>query len=319
MLSMRVARWGWKVDVRSETRSGAGRDGEQSAHAASAEPPNTVEALRALLRMSRWRRTSRSRNDVRARGFGFGDMVPAVAGTGEQFVGLLRDLEPEDGGRPVPGMAWTVAETATHMLTILRRAQDPRRSDTLDGLAQLNALQITEIEERELRSLADLIEGHVHVIRRIGSAGRVLSALRIGRWINFPLHVGLWADVPTASSYVLFDLLAHGDDIARATGRPWTIAPDCAALVLRSSLPALLPWVSPEALDGPRDHTTFTFPDADDAFAVGLGDGDYTVQPVARRHATVELDPVDLFLAIAGRREPATDTIARISAWYQPI
>lgn len=297
-----------------------GKRTEPASYAGTLEPPSMLQGMRGLLRMSRWRRTSRSRDDVRAEGFGLADMVPAIVGTGERFVGLLRELEPEDGDRPVPGMTWTVAETATHMLTILRRGDgDPSRSDTLEGLARLNDLQIAEVEERDLRKLADLIEGHVHVLRRIGSSGRVLWALRIGRWINIPLHMGVWADMPTGSSYLLFDLLGHGDDMARATGRSWNIEPDHAALVLRSSLPALGPWVSPDALDGPREQTTFTFPNTDYALDVEIGDGGYEVHPTASERATVEVDPVDTFLAVAGRREPATEDIARIAGWYHPI
>lgn len=293
--------------------------GQPSTHATELEPPSTLQRLRALLRISRWLRTSRSYNDVRAEGFGVADTLPAAVEVGERFVSLLRDLEPNDGDRPVPGMAWTVAETATHMLTLLRRGGDPRRADTLEGLRQLNARQIAEVEERDLGELTDLIEAYVSGFRSMIPIHRALWALRVGRWINFPLHVGLWADLATAGSYTLVEFLAHGDDIARATGRSWTITPDHAALALRSCLPATAPWISPEVLNGSREHTTFTFPNVDYALAFEVGEGNFTVHPVARQQATLELDPVELLLAFAGRHEPATEAIARISNCYQPL
>jgi uncharacterized protein (TIGR03083 family) len=283
------------------------------------QPLGLLQGTRALLRLSRWRPRSRGPDDVRAEGFGMGDMVGPLIATGERFVGLLRALDPDEAERQVPGMDWTVGETATHMLTIFRRAADPRRSTTLEGLAELNDVQIAEVDTRDVRLLADGIEAHLVVLHRIGSVGTVLWALRVGRWINVPLHMGLWADMPTASSYMLLDCLAHGDDIARATGRAWDIPQDHAALALRSSLPALGTWARREVLDGPPQQARFTFPAADFALCAEVGEGAYRVRPIDMDRADVEVDPVNLFLAITGRREPEDEAATRIAAWYQPI
>jgi uncharacterized protein (TIGR03083 family) len=248
-----------------------------------------------------------------------GDMVGPIVQTGQRFAGLLRDLDPSEGDRPVPDMEWTVAETAVHMLTIYRRAANPRRSPTLEGLAELNDVQIAEIESRDVHELADAIEAHVGALGRIGSLGATLWKLRIGRWINVPLHMGLWADLPTASSYLLLDSLAHGDDIARGTGRTWDIPPDHAALALRTSLPALGPWVPHEVLNGPSQKIRFSFPGADYALSAEIGEGSYRVRPVIRDQTATEVEPVHLFLAVTGRREPESGPVSRIAACYRPI
>jgi uncharacterized protein (TIGR03083 family) len=247
------------------------------------------------------------------------DMVGPIVETGHRFAGLLRELDPGDGDRRVPDMEWTVAETAVHMLTIYRRAADPRRSPTLEGLAELNDVQIAEIKTRDVHALADAIEAHVGVLGRLGSVGATLWTLRVGRWINVPLHMGLWADMPTASSYMLLDSLAHGDDIARGTGRTWDIPPDHAALALRTSLPALGTWVPDEVLNGPRQQVRFSFPGAGYALSAEIGEGSYRVRSVVRDQTEVEVEPVHLFLAVTGRREPESGPVARIAAWYQPI
>jgi uncharacterized protein (TIGR03083 family) len=253
---------------------------------------------------------------VWAAGFGMAEMVPALDAGGRNFVGVLRSLEPTDGDRPVPPTKWTVAETAVHVLTIIRRGLgDRRRADSLEGLAQLNDQCIDEIPERQVEAIADLIETDMkRYIDLLAALTDDVADLRV-----VPLHAEVQADLPTALSYQLFDFLAHGFDIARATGRPWKIDPHHAALVLRASLPAIRPWVTNDAISGPRQRTVISFPDADFALALQTGDGAYQVQPATTDEADVEIDPVDLFLALAGRQKASDPTVGRLASWYAPI
>jgi hypothetical protein len=55
-------------------------------------------------------------------------VVTAFEGAWRQFIDVIRGLDPADGSRPVPHLDWTVAEMAAHVLTVLRRAGDPRRA-----------------------------------------------------------------------------------------------------------------------------------------------------------------------------------------------
>jgi uncharacterized protein (TIGR03083 family) len=253
---------------------------------------------------------------VRAVGFGMREMVPALEAAGRNFVALLRTLEPADGDRPVPAMTWTVAETAVHMLNIVRRGVgDRRRADSLEGLAQLNDQCIDEIPERQLGAIADLIETDTK--REIDLLAGATDDVIRSRVID--LHAGVRADIPTALSYQLFDFLGHGFDIARATGRTWKIDPAHAALVLRASLPALRPWVTDDANSGSRQRIVVTFPEADSALAVQTGGRAYRVEPATTDEADAKIDPVELFLALAGRQDASDPAVDQLASWYAPI
>lgn len=253
---------------------------------------------------------------VRAEGFGLGEMIQMLEEAGGQFVSLLRSLDGSDGDRPIPNMTWTVAETAVHMLTIVRRGLgDRRRSDSVEGLAELNDQAIAEQAERGIDAIADLIEADLRAyveLLRAAQADRIESQV-------VRLHAGVRADVPTALSYQLFDLLAHGKDIATPTGRPWTISEKHATLALRASLPALRPWVLDDVLQGSDHRAAFTFPGFDRALVVCVGGGAYEVLLAGRDQAEAEVDPACMFLAISGRLSPDDPFIRRVASWFRPI
>ncbi len=239
-------------------------------------------------------------------------VVPVREAAGERFVALLRDLPEDAGSLPVPGLKWTVAETAVHMLTVLRRGLvDFRRSETLEGLAELNDLCIQEVDERSLAVIADLIdEASAKAVR--GLQGMSDEQADEG----FPLHMGLSANVPTAISYGIFDLLGHGYDIARATGHDWPFDPLEVGTMMRTILPAMRPWIPQEIIDGePREERIAFVPDV--VLSIRTGGGLWSVTNAT--DATDEVDPVELFLAVAGR-EPASDpVVTRIASWFSPI
>jgi hypothetical protein len=65
----------------------------------------------------------------------------------ERVTALIGALSPQDLERPVAGLDWTVGETAVHLVVIARRGvNDFRRSSTTEGLAELNVVSISEIE-----------------------------------------------------------------------------------------------------------------------------------------------------------------------------
>jgi len=255
---------------------------------------------------------------VRATGFGIDEMVAGLGRAGRAFVDLLRTLDAEDASQQCPGMAWTAAETAAHMINIVRRGMgDRRRSGTLAGLADQNDIGIGEIATRDPAELATLLEADLtEYLALLATLDEATARATVVR-----LHAGVKADVSTALSYQLFDELAHGDDIARATGRPWDIPAAEAALVLRAGLPALTPWVKSDVLAGAVQRTSFAMPDAGagDGIEIEVGEGRYDVRAVDAAEVEWDADPVHLFLALAGRREPQGDDVTRVAGWYQPI
>lgn len=246
---------------------------------------------------------------VRAEGFTHEEMVNAVERNAAQFVELVRSLPPEAGRKPVPGLEWNVMETAVHLIGIaMRGSGDRRRAPSARELGALNLVQIREIDEDDLATIADQLEARIE--NQLGFA-RMATGDE-----PFELHAGLVASVKTALSYELFDFIVHGLDIARATDSRWDIEPRDAALTLLASLPALEPWVLPEVQSGAKRSVSFTFPQIEPSIAVHVGDGSYAVTLDGK--VAAEIDPVETLLAISKRIESSDAIVSRLASWYLP-
>jgi uncharacterized protein (TIGR03083 family) len=126
-----------------------------------------------------------------------------------------------DPGVRVPGLEWTVGETAAHLVhefgdyaayaqgrkQVAPSAQSPSRRN-----AAANAAQLRGDPDRDLDSLAD----------RLGTAVKEFLAVP-PRDERVLVSNGVAMTWPTMMSALLGELLVHGLDIARASGRPWRI------------------------------------------------------------------------------------------------
>lgn len=207
-----------------------------------------------------------------------------LAQLGTQFEQLVRSLPGDAGAAPVPACAgWTVADVAAHVLTLWRRAiSDFRRSDTAEATAALNAVCLDETPERDLGRLADLLAAD-------GTAARaVLASLPVD--LSFPFHAGTTTTVVPASCVVVAELAVHGYDVAQATGTPWSVDDEVAALVL-DGFDGLLRegWLAP-------------------------GDGVLLDRVLDEQAPTAEL-----LLELMGRRAPSTPAVADLVARLRPF
>ena len=255
---------------------------------------------------------------IRAERLDFLEMVDAVDAAGDQFIAQLNELEPADGERAAPGLTWTVGEVAAHMLNIVNRGLgDRRRSETIPGLADLNKLCVSEVDTRVPAEIADRIKADKATLVGILRGHDPEAAAQR----TFPLHGGLVTNVPSALSYMLFDFLGHGLDVARGTDREWQIDPEYAALDLHAILPILGPWADAAVLAGPPQRLAISFRGDGDAIVVELGDGEYRAQNYSRDEVddVAEVDPVATFLAIAGREPASNPVAARLASWFNPI
>ena len=259
-----------------------------------------------------------ARTGDRATQIEYSAMVDALDLSVREFVALLSELDESDGEIPVPGLRWTIGETAAHMLTIIRRGTgDDRRADSIAGLAELNEQALHEIDTRSPSRLAELIraEGET-LVTMLGGLSQDQAA-----GVQVQLHAGLRADLPSALSYILCDLVAHGYDISVAANLRWDIDPAHAALDLHAIVPLLDPWLDEQVREGSRNRLAITFPGDDIAIVVEAGRGGYDAYTAARADVddVAEVDSVDAFLALSGRRESHDTAVQLLASWFRPF
>lgn len=183
------------------------------------------------------------------------ELRSALAAAAERTAQLIRSAS--DSGTRVPGLTWTVGETAAHLVGALSAYTgfvDGSRdaADDLAGMPGTNAPAergdimsarlLQEITERDGDRLADLLAS--------ASTG-YLKAVE-GHRLDEPIltWTGVAMTVPVMTSAMLGELLLHGWDIARATGARPTIARREALLVI-DGIVALIPdYVDPEKTRG---------------------------------------------------------------------
>lgn len=135
----------------------------------------------------------------------------------ERFCALARGLEPDELAVPVPGMDWNVLDVVAHVATVWRRyTVDPRRAATWAEVASTNADDLAGIDH-DLPFLLGEIEQH--------TATMALAADAVEPDTPLPFHAGQHLTLAGAWGNAIDELLVHGDDIARATGRPWSVEP----------------------------------------------------------------------------------------------
>jgi uncharacterized protein (TIGR03083 family) len=227
----------------------------------------------------------------------------ASAATGE----LLGSISESRADVSVPGLSWTVAETAAHLVALLRQSA-AFASGTRDGAAERAALPPSGgIGERmalgNARELDRLAERRLPVLRQLlESSAEEYATLIAGRRDGTPVETLSGPEDPAAMTAALVgEQLVHGFDLARAVGRRWTIDPDAARLTLTGLVPFLPFMVDTEAIrhvharievriaGGPR-------------FTLVLDDGSAAVEPAdGRCDCWIQAQPVPYLLIGYGR------------------
>ena len=161
------------------------------------------------------------------------DALRAAAG---RTADLLRHVD--GAGAPVPGLTWTAAETAAHVVGELRdyaqaltrhtngyitHANRPMESPSRMS-AVVNARQLTEVPERDVSRLADMVEEAAMAYLAAATAADEAAAI--------PAANGLVLSPSTMTSLLLGEQVVHGLDIARAAKVQWHIDPRDALMIL---------------------------------------------------------------------------------------
>lgn len=169
---------------------------------------------------------------------------------------LWRNIDKPDA--PAPGLQWTAAETAAHVVGDLRdytqaltrhtggymtHANRPTESPSRLS-AKVNARHLEEIRERNLSRLADML-GVAADAYLNAAANADLSA-------EIATPNGLVIGPPTMAALLLGEQLIHGLDISRTAKIRWPIAADDAFLVIPGVLTVAPQYLRPQRAAGVR-------------------------------------------------------------------
>lgn len=234
----------------------------------------------------------------------------------ERTNALLSSLTPDDLERPVAGLDWNVGETVVHLVVIARRGvNDLRRSSTADGLAELNATTINEIENRDPLYLADKFSRTMNV-----AIDKVFA--NIPDDLIFDFHGGSKLTVFSAMSVVLGELLIHGNDIARAVGKDWVIYPHQAVLMFANGWEILTAWLTPDAVHVTESYRVH-FIGQEFIARLQIEAGTFTVtQSTADQVAdyVIHVEPLEFIFAFPyGRRRAENPDLQRLASRFKPL
>ena len=138
---------------------------------------------------------------------------------------------------------------------------------------------------------------------------------------EFPFHGGRTVTMAGGWGNLLGELLAHGDDIARATVKPFTIPSGDLEIILRYTAPLLSGWLAPAA-QGTDESWDLRFPFGLIRFTVTLGTFHHgtDVPPRPAHHAIEVADTAEWLLIFPyGRRPPPDAVVAHLAEQFQPL
>ena len=180
----------------------------------------------------------------------------ALSRAAGRLADLLRSLP--DTRAAIPGSRWTTGDAAAHVVMELRTEALVAAGEAVSwaegvtsapgtprGAAELNARAVTAEAERQSQALADML---------VTAAGDFLAAsaeLPPDHPMPSQYFQGeMTLDLAGVTGAELGEVLVHGYDIAKATGRPWPVAADDARLALRAALRLTSAYVNPDAARG---------------------------------------------------------------------
>jgi uncharacterized protein (TIGR03083 family) len=235
----------------------------------------------------------------------------AVAAAAGQAAELVRSLP--DPAAPVPGLDWTAAQTAAHLVATARAfsgyVTGQVTPDATIDLAERNLDRIGQVGERELPALADLL---VAETRRFLEQTADLPADR-----PVPFYGGTTLELAAAHGILLGEYLVHGLDLARSAGRPWPIDPAHARLVIAAASALLPRYLDPAAAGGVRVGYEVRVRGGP-RFTLRVADGAATVEPGSAGPVDchISADPVAFLEVAYGRRSQWQPVLrGQMTAW----
>jgi uncharacterized protein (TIGR03083 family) len=182
----------------------------------------------------------------------------ALSRAADRWADLLRSLP--NTRATIPGSRWTVGDAAAHVVMDVRTEALVAAGEavawaegatsapgTPRGAAELNARAVTAEAERDSRALADML------VTAVGDFLAASAQLASDHPMPSQYFQGqMTLDLAGVTAAELGEVLMHGYDIAKATGRPWPVAADDARLALRAALRLTSAYINPGTA---RGHT----------------------------------------------------------------
>ncbi|MGX9792092.1 hypothetical protein [Mycobacterium sp. MMS18-G62] len=184
----------------------------------------------------------------------YGPTLNALRDAVSRTADLWRNIDRPDA--LAPGLIWTAAETAAHVVGDLRdytqaltrhangymtHANRPMESPSRLS-AKVNARHLEEIPERDLHRLADMLEQAAATYLDVAASADTRARI--------PTPNGLVIGPSTMAALLLGEQLVHGLDVSRAAGREWAVAPTDALLVIPGVLTVAPQYLRPKKAAG---------------------------------------------------------------------
>ncbi|HEY7067454.1 MAG TPA: maleylpyruvate isomerase family mycothiol-dependent enzyme [Chloroflexota bacterium] len=236
----------------------------------------------------------------------------ALQAAARDVTALLRALP--NGNVPIPNCDWTVAETAVHLCAGTRLYLDCARGESspvtdLGALPAMNAQLFRDFTERDPATLADLIDEAVAAYVDTTNQARGDEPIA---W-----HLGHVLPLSMLTCILVGEYLVHGYDVARATGRPWTITPAQARYAIAGLSAAMPLAVDPEGARG-VDAAYEIRVRGGPRFVCRFRDGALRVERPGpgRVDCRFSVEPVPYLLVSYGRRSQWLDILrGQMRAW----
>jgi hypothetical protein len=236
---------------------------------------------------------------------GYRPTLAALQDAVKRSAELWRRVEGPDA--LAPGLKWTAAETAAHVVGDLRdytqaltrhvrgyMTHANRPSESPSHLsAKVNARHLEEIPERDLSLLADLLEQ---------AAARYLDvAVAVDPGVEIETPNALVLSPPTMACLLLGEQLVHGLDIARAGRLPWSIGAPEALLVTPGAMAVMPQYLRPGRAGGGRMSFELRLRGGP-SYRLSIANGAAEITAAGQRaDCKITADPVDFLLLGYGR------------------
>jgi hypothetical protein len=235
----------------------------------------------------------------------YGPTLGALRAAVARSADLWRRIDKPDS--PPPGLAWTAAETAAHVVGDLRdytqaltrhaggymTHANPSTESPWALSAKINARHLEEVTERDLHRLADMLEATADAYLN--------AAVTADPRAHIVTPNGLAIGPPTMATLLLGEQLIHGLDIARTAAIEWPIANADALLVFPGALTVMPQYLRPRRAAGV--HVSFELRmRGGPTYRMAVDDGKAVVTAAGdRADCVITADPVAFLLLGYGR------------------